>query len=153
MSGDWRGTLWTLLVTFCIVIIRDFWSPCIWSFKLVGILCWCAWIPQRPCQGDRFVTTVVSGWHVDKWASEQHVVWSCVVCAVDAAGRIFVWLATEQTVADAWLSSSSSSSLSSTTFLPTPITRNHFPRFIWHVLRLSPNLVPTSSLTGAWWYS
>jgi hypothetical protein len=22
MSGDWRGTLWTLLVTFCIVIIR-----------------------------------------------------------------------------------------------------------------------------------
>jgi hypothetical protein len=32
MSGDWRGTLWTLLVTFCIVIIRcieTFWSPCI----------------------------------------------------------------------------------------------------------------------------
>jgi hypothetical protein len=22
MSGDWRGTLWTLLVTFCIVVIR-----------------------------------------------------------------------------------------------------------------------------------
>jgi hypothetical protein len=32
MSGDWRGTLWTLLVTFCIVIIRwaeTLWSPCI----------------------------------------------------------------------------------------------------------------------------
>ena len=32
MSGDWRGTLWTLLVTFCVVIIRcteTFWSPCI----------------------------------------------------------------------------------------------------------------------------
>jgi hypothetical protein len=32
MSGDWRGTLWTLLVTFCIVIIRcteTFWSLCI----------------------------------------------------------------------------------------------------------------------------
>jgi hypothetical protein len=31
MSGDWRGTLWTLLITFCIVIIRcteTFWSPC-----------------------------------------------------------------------------------------------------------------------------
>jgi hypothetical protein len=31
MSGDWRGTLWTLLVTFCIVITRcteTFWSPC-----------------------------------------------------------------------------------------------------------------------------
>ena len=31
MSGDWRGTLWTLLVTFCIVIIRctqTFWSLC-----------------------------------------------------------------------------------------------------------------------------
>jgi hypothetical protein len=30
MSGDWRRTLWTLLVTFCIVIIRctdTFWSP------------------------------------------------------------------------------------------------------------------------------
>jgi hypothetical protein len=32
MSGDWRGTLWTSLVTFCTVIIRGtatFWSPCI----------------------------------------------------------------------------------------------------------------------------
>jgi hypothetical protein len=32
MSGDWRRTLWTLHVTFCIVIIRcteTFWSPCI----------------------------------------------------------------------------------------------------------------------------
>jgi hypothetical protein len=32
MSGDWRGTVWTLLVTFCIVIIRcteTFWSPCV----------------------------------------------------------------------------------------------------------------------------
>jgi hypothetical protein len=32
MSGDWRVTLWTLLVTFFIVIIRcieTFWSPCI----------------------------------------------------------------------------------------------------------------------------
>ena len=32
MSGDWRETLWTLLVTFCIVIIRcteTFWSSCI----------------------------------------------------------------------------------------------------------------------------
>jgi hypothetical protein len=32
MSGDWWGTLWTLLVTFCIVIIRcteTLWSPCI----------------------------------------------------------------------------------------------------------------------------
>ena len=32
MSGDWRGTLWTLLLTFCIVIVRcteTFWSPCI----------------------------------------------------------------------------------------------------------------------------
>jgi hypothetical protein len=31
MSGDWRGTLWTLLVTFCIVITRNtetFWSRC-----------------------------------------------------------------------------------------------------------------------------
>jgi hypothetical protein len=31
MSGDWRGTLWTLLITFCTVIIRcteTFWSPC-----------------------------------------------------------------------------------------------------------------------------
>jgi hypothetical protein len=31
MSGDWRGTVWTLLVTFCVVIIRcteTFWSPC-----------------------------------------------------------------------------------------------------------------------------
>jgi hypothetical protein len=30
MSGDWRGTLWILLVTFCIVIIgctETFWSP------------------------------------------------------------------------------------------------------------------------------
>jgi hypothetical protein len=32
MSGDWRGTLWTLVVTFCIVIIRcteTYLSPCI----------------------------------------------------------------------------------------------------------------------------
>jgi hypothetical protein len=32
MYGDWRGTLWPLLVTFCVVIIRctdTFWSPCI----------------------------------------------------------------------------------------------------------------------------
>jgi hypothetical protein len=31
MSGDWRRKLWTLLVAFCIVIIRyteTFWSPC-----------------------------------------------------------------------------------------------------------------------------
>jgi hypothetical protein len=31
MSGDWRGKLWTLLVTFCIIIIRcteTFWSTC-----------------------------------------------------------------------------------------------------------------------------
>jgi hypothetical protein len=31
MSGDWWGTLWTLLVIFCIVIIKftqTFWSPC-----------------------------------------------------------------------------------------------------------------------------
>ena len=31
MSVDWRGTLWTLLVNFCKVIIRrtdTFWSPC-----------------------------------------------------------------------------------------------------------------------------
>jgi hypothetical protein len=30
-SGDWQGTLWTLFVTFCIVIIRctkTSWSPC-----------------------------------------------------------------------------------------------------------------------------
>ena len=35
MSGDWRGTLWTLLVTFCIVIIKcteTFWSPCVIYF-------------------------------------------------------------------------------------------------------------------------
>jgi hypothetical protein len=34
MSEDWWGTLWTLLVTFCIVIIRcteTFWSPCIYT--------------------------------------------------------------------------------------------------------------------------
>jgi hypothetical protein len=34
MSWDWRGKLWTLLVTFCIVIIRcteTFWSPCIYA--------------------------------------------------------------------------------------------------------------------------
>jgi len=32
ISGHRRGTLWTLLVTFCVVIIRrteTFWSPCI----------------------------------------------------------------------------------------------------------------------------
>ena len=32
MSEDWRGTLWTLLITFCILIIRctgTFCSPCI----------------------------------------------------------------------------------------------------------------------------
>jgi hypothetical protein len=32
VPGDWRGTLWTLLVTFCIVIVRcteTFWSACI----------------------------------------------------------------------------------------------------------------------------
>jgi hypothetical protein len=37
MSGDWRGTLWTLLVNFCIVIIRyteTFWSPYIWLATL-----------------------------------------------------------------------------------------------------------------------
>jgi hypothetical protein len=37
MSGDWRGTLWTLRITFCIVIIRcteTFWSPCIISTTL-----------------------------------------------------------------------------------------------------------------------
>jgi hypothetical protein len=31
MSGDCRGTIWTLLVTFCIVInwyTENFWSPC-----------------------------------------------------------------------------------------------------------------------------
>jgi hypothetical protein len=36
MSGDWRGTLWTLLVTFCIVIVRcteTFWSHCIRRFQ------------------------------------------------------------------------------------------------------------------------
>jgi hypothetical protein len=40
MSGDWRGTLWTLLVTFCIVIIRcteTFWSPCIlYYYNIMG---------------------------------------------------------------------------------------------------------------------
>jgi hypothetical protein len=39
MSADWRGTLWTLLVNFCIVIIRStetFWSPCIWSVPSVS---------------------------------------------------------------------------------------------------------------------
>jgi hypothetical protein len=38
MSGDWRGTFWTLLVTFCNVITRcteTFWSLCIiWAVKL-----------------------------------------------------------------------------------------------------------------------
>ena len=49
MSGEWRGTLWTLLVTFCIVIIRcteTFWSPCIMSNGMFhGVTCtgqvWC----------------------------------------------------------------------------------------------------------------
>jgi len=34
MSGGWRGTLWTLLVTFCIITIRfteTSWLPCISS--------------------------------------------------------------------------------------------------------------------------
>ena len=45
MSGAWRGTLWTLLVTLCVVIIRcteTFWSPCIiklvLDWKIVHIL-------------------------------------------------------------------------------------------------------------------
>jgi hypothetical protein len=32
MPGDWRGTVWILLVTFCIVTLKcteTFWSPCI----------------------------------------------------------------------------------------------------------------------------
>jgi hypothetical protein len=40
MSGDWWGTFWTLLVTFCIVIIgytETFWSPrvssCPYAFR------------------------------------------------------------------------------------------------------------------------
>ena len=40
-SGDWRGTLWTLLVTFRIVIIRcteNFWSRCIYDNKLLSQL-------------------------------------------------------------------------------------------------------------------
>jgi hypothetical protein len=40
-STDWRGTLWTLLVTFCIVTIRlteTFWSSCTYSFYLVKII-------------------------------------------------------------------------------------------------------------------
>jgi hypothetical protein len=38
MFGNWSGTVWTLLVTFCIVIIRcteKFWSPCILLYTLV----------------------------------------------------------------------------------------------------------------------
>ena len=38
MSGDWWGTLWTLLVTFCVVIIKcteSFWSPCICWYWLL----------------------------------------------------------------------------------------------------------------------
>jgi hypothetical protein len=38
MFGDWRGTLWTLLVTFFIVIIRcteTYWSPCTAFKRLV----------------------------------------------------------------------------------------------------------------------
>jgi hypothetical protein len=50
MSGDWLGKLWTLLVTFCIVIIRcteTFWPPCIiesihadeiqWNTRIFGL--------------------------------------------------------------------------------------------------------------------
>ena len=41
MSGDRRGTLWTLLVTFCIVILKcteTFWSSCISCTCLSGRL-------------------------------------------------------------------------------------------------------------------
>jgi hypothetical protein len=44
MFGDWQGTLWTLLVTFCIVIIRcteTFWSFCISViYRIYTIVCW-----------------------------------------------------------------------------------------------------------------
>jgi hypothetical protein len=36
IAGDWRKTLWTLFVTFCIVIMRcteTFWPPCIMYVK------------------------------------------------------------------------------------------------------------------------
>jgi hypothetical protein len=43
MPGDWRGTLLTLLVTFCIVIIsctETFWSPILWpTEKFMGEVC------------------------------------------------------------------------------------------------------------------
>jgi hypothetical protein len=44
MPGDWRGTLWTLLVTFCVVIVRctkNLWSPCMYSW-------WNSWKFLRP---------------------------------------------------------------------------------------------------------
>jgi hypothetical protein len=64
MSGDWRGTLWTLLVTFCIVIIRCTESFCFilyytyscWAskkkyLKVSLITCWCIQGPKvlRKC--------------------------------------------------------------------------------------------------------
>jgi hypothetical protein len=43
------GTLWTLLVTFCIVIIRcteTFWSPCIWvhPYKWPNVVTFVLWL-------------------------------------------------------------------------------------------------------------
>jgi hypothetical protein len=39
MSGDWRGTLWTLFVSFCVVIIM--YTETLWSLCIITSRCWC----------------------------------------------------------------------------------------------------------------
>jgi len=61
MSGDWRRTLWTLLGTFCILIIRcteTFWSPCIRLFRVrCHVLCMIIW--RWPSQNTLGMWTVL----------------------------------------------------------------------------------------------
>jgi hypothetical protein len=74
MSGDWRGTLWTLIVTFCIVIIRcteTFWSPWTylrtpWSTFPLGKLNGSELVKKFPaCYGTcRFITAFTSAYHL-----------------------------------------------------------------------------------------
>jgi hypothetical protein len=80
MSGDWRGKLWTLLVIFCVVIIRwteTFWSPCIrmtkrwvgyvalWNISQMHIL----W-PENPKGTARFgypAVNMILKWIAKTW--------------------------------------------------------------------------------------
>jgi hypothetical protein len=89
LSGDCRGTFWTLLVTFCTVIIRcteTFWSPCTVSTHYVPRI----WLPSSfdmyhpPCINInisiKIYSLCISGWSTQRETCSYLDYHNTVIC-------------------------------------------------------------------------